>query len=373
MNERLKQYLSNGETVYKHSNEEWNKAQQEHGVVFPVDYVEFVDTYGTGSIDDFLWIYTPWCQNENLNIFTRGKIVGDAYRASHEEFPKDFPFAVYPEKGGLLPFGGTDNGDEFYWLTDDINPEKWKLIVYMDRSDEYLEYNLNLMDFLTGIFSGEIECEVMPEWWGVEKEISFFTYDENRKDCMNEKLPQVLGTNETGIRHRKDEWESIQKENNVVFPADYMEYIDFYGVGIIEDYLWIFSPWSKNMELNFFARAKMGLNEYSKLHMEYPAEHPFPLYPEKNGLLPFGATKNGDILYWQNTNDNPDLWKLIIYNKNSGSYLQYNFTVTDFLVGVIKGTILCDIVPKIWLDEPMVRFMPEKENWEEREKIMDIF
>ena len=371
MNEKLKQYLISGETVSKHSKEEWNKVQQDHGVVFPGDYIEFIDNYGTGSIDDFLWIYSPWCQNENLNFFTSGKMAGTAYRVSHEESPEDFPFAVYPEEGGLLPLGGTDNGDDLYWLTVGANPEKWKLIIYMDRSEDYLEYDLTMTDFLAGLFSGEVKCEVMPEWWGVEKKISFFVYDEKGKDYMNDDLPKVLGTNETGIRHRRDEWQSIQKEHDVVFPADYMEYIDFYGIGTIEDYMWIFSPWSKNDQLNLFANAKRALAEYSKLHREYPTEHPFPLYPEKNGLLPFGATKNGDILYWQNTNDSADLWNLIIYNASAGTYQTYNLIMTDFLVGVIKGRVSCEIVPKVWSKKPMVNFISDKENWEEREKIID--
>jgi hypothetical protein len=63
----------------------------------------------------------------------------NAYLTSKQKFPDDFPRSLFPEEGGLLPWGVTDNGDILNWITSD-NPEKWSILVYDGRSGDAYEY-----------------------------------------------------------------------------------------------------------------------------------------------------------------------------------------------------------------------------------------
>lgn len=177
MNKEIYECLQRKIEVIKHSEKEWDKLQEQHNVFFPKDYIAFVDFYGGGAIDVFLWIYTPWGENENINFFECAEEVIEAYKISHDEFPDDFPFKVYPENGGLLPFGGTDNGDDFYWLKTGDNPDFWRIVVYDGRSTNYYEYEMSLTDFIVGVITGDVQCEVLPDTWQGAKSLTFMNIE----------------------------------------------------------------------------------------------------------------------------------------------------------------------------------------------------
>ncbi len=56
--------------------------------------------------------------------------VGPAFREMREDFPDRFPYAIFPEPGGLLEWGGNLNGDRCFWLTEDPDPDRWPVVVW---------------------------------------------------------------------------------------------------------------------------------------------------------------------------------------------------------------------------------------------------
>jgi hypothetical protein len=128
----------------------------------PDEYKEFISTYGTGGIDNFIWILNPFVLDENFNLMERGKVIREAYLESKQNFPQDFIHDVYPDVGGLLPWAITDNGDEIYWRTDN-NPNKWSIVIYGSRSSEYAEYNKSLVEFLYEILTKRLVCSIFPD------------------------------------------------------------------------------------------------------------------------------------------------------------------------------------------------------------------
>lgn len=104
------------ESVIVRSDEEWDKVESQLKIKLPKDYKDFISTYSTGCIDDFLWIHNPFEENENLNFFQQLEVINNAYSEMKNDFPDDFEFDVYPSNGGLLPFGSTDNGDILYYI-----------------------------------------------------------------------------------------------------------------------------------------------------------------------------------------------------------------------------------------------------------------
>ncbi|MBU3179419.1 SMI1/KNR4 family protein [Clostridium estertheticum] len=159
----LKKVLFPPSEPYKIGEDEgWSKLENKLGIVLPEDYKNFIKTYGTGGIDNFIWILTPFVQDENVNFVTRMSVMLNAYSESKNKFPQYYKHKVFPEQGGLLPWAYTDNGDEIYWLTGE-NSNEWSIIVYETRSSEYHQYSMSMVEFLYKIITNRLVCEAFPE------------------------------------------------------------------------------------------------------------------------------------------------------------------------------------------------------------------
>ena len=132
--ELLERVLLIPQKAYNTGNEElWSKFEKEVGIVFPNDYKKLIGRYGTGGIGNFIWFLTPFSADRNVNYLERMNIMLEAYKISKSKLPEYFIHNVYPDKGGLLPWGYTDNGDELYWKTNECL-DNWEIIIYESAS-----------------------------------------------------------------------------------------------------------------------------------------------------------------------------------------------------------------------------------------------
>ena len=88
-------------------------------------------------------------------------MISDVFRAMDDGLP-EHPYRYWPEPGGLVPFGSTDNGDYVLWLPCGA-PERWSIVVW-DRADGDFEvFDFDLTGFLAGLASGAIRPKAFPE------------------------------------------------------------------------------------------------------------------------------------------------------------------------------------------------------------------
>jgi len=125
-----------------------------------------IDDYGTGSFDDFIIVYSPFAQNEYLNLFyaldtlhladRQTRMMGDPAWTAVQ------PFEYYPTTGGLLPWGCTTNlGDTFFWQINGA-PQTWETVFYNLRSGEYEVWKYPMAEFLFRLFTRQIESVLLP-------------------------------------------------------------------------------------------------------------------------------------------------------------------------------------------------------------------
>lgn len=144
----------------KCNNNSWDEVEKKLGITFPKDYKMFIDSYGEGGINEFLWVLSPFSGNENLNSIEKFKAMKDAYRSMQSEFPEQFPFEYYNGKTGLFPWGITDNGDELFWNYGDGILE---LVVYESRYASNISYTMSMEEFLCRLLKKEIVCPIFPD------------------------------------------------------------------------------------------------------------------------------------------------------------------------------------------------------------------
>ncbi|GGE27443.1 hypothetical protein GCM10011571_32090 [Marinithermofilum abyssi] len=102
-------------------------------------------------------------------------------------------------------------------------------------------------------------------------------------------------------------FEDIEKQLGTPLPTDYKEFISIYGTGSIEHFIWVLNPFVDNEHLNLISEKSDILDAYTVLKNEFPHHFKHEVYPNKNGLLPWGITDNGDELFWL-TDGTPDHW-----------------------------------------------------------------
>lgn len=138
----------------------WKEVEDKIGIKFPKDYKMFINLYGEGGINEFLWILSPFSKNEYLNSMEKFKVMKESYNSMKQEFPKQFLFDFYDGQNGLFPWGVTDNGDELFWNYNDGTIE---IIVYGSRYLDNEKYLMTMEEFLYKLLKRNIICPLFPD------------------------------------------------------------------------------------------------------------------------------------------------------------------------------------------------------------------
>ena len=154
------------------------------------------------------------------------------------------------------------------------------------------------------------------------------------------------------IEYKKKHWEVYYSERGSrcgvkTFRKENEACKYFYDMVI--NVLWIYTPWSEIERFNLFKAGHKVLESYIASLKDFP-----------KGLLPLGRTNNGVDIFWRDTNEDPDKWTLIVCEGSSVEFYEYAISITEFLAGVIKGTVQCDVLPENWSGAGHLDFIPYK-------------
>jgi hypothetical protein len=144
------------------SQDGWEKVERKLGTPLPADYKALTNLYGSGTFDDFLYLFNPFAKGEDGNLLHERGAVLEGYATSREKFPDRYPLPPFPEPGGVLPLGRTENGDELYWVTEG-EPDAWPVMVLGSRGARQETHRLTITGFLAALLGGELETSLFPE------------------------------------------------------------------------------------------------------------------------------------------------------------------------------------------------------------------
>jgi hypothetical protein len=140
----------------------WKDVQDKIQLELPADYKDFVGVYGSGGVDGFLWVFSPFSQNPNLNLLRQSRLRLSAHRNIKRDLPTLIPHLLHPEPGGLFPWGASDNGDVLFWITRG-NPGSWGTAIYASRVDEFEEHYLPMTELLVSLVTKTIRSSIFPD------------------------------------------------------------------------------------------------------------------------------------------------------------------------------------------------------------------
>lgn len=156
----------------------WHRSTAEIGIEFPADYRMFVDRYGGGDMTSTSMalkfsIYAPcsvgWrpgapggfqalLDNQIGNV--RPLFVFDG---ADEDYWGGPAYPVHPDPGGLLAWGEDQEGDMFFWLTQDPDPNRWPVVMWARGPATSYRFEGGMVAFLLALFNGDLPAS---DWLG---------------------------------------------------------------------------------------------------------------------------------------------------------------------------------------------------------------
>ncbi len=126
-----------------HNNGDWAAVEAAIGLRLPPDYKAFIAAYGRGTINGCLEIESPFGPKPDVRTWW---VNWATFYDDVAEF-EPVPYPVYPQPGGLLPFGTLGDVDLLNWCTAGV-AEQWPF-VYYDRTEGFIEVKgLTAVEFL---------------------------------------------------------------------------------------------------------------------------------------------------------------------------------------------------------------------------------
>ena len=142
---------------------------------------------------------------------------------------------------------------------------------------------------------------------------------------------------------KREKWDKFEKEIGIIFPNDYKKIISRYGTGGLGNFIWFLTPFVSDNNVNYTKKMREMLEAYKVSKSNFPDYFKHNIYPEEDGLLPWGYTENGDELYWK-TSSSPDNWEIVIYESASPEYYSYKMSLAEFLYKIIIKQLECSIL-----------------------------
>ncbi|WP_433017000.1 hypothetical protein [Kribbella sp. CA-294648] len=160
----------------------WEELFGQLGTRLPAQYVELLETYGSGSWSSWLNFFSPLPANtpdpqhafRGLPVFATEIL--DIYRELRAAHPEFQPLAVWPEPGGFFPFAESVDGDALGWLTIG-SPDDWPLIVYPRHYDQGPPLTTDLFDTLLGWLRGGAAPESFPKLDPDDDPLEYATFE----------------------------------------------------------------------------------------------------------------------------------------------------------------------------------------------------
>jgi hypothetical protein len=249
-----------------------------------------------------------------------------------------FPYPVFPEPGGVLPWGDIRSPGLAFWLTDSGDPDKWPVIAATDNGSYWDLFDGSACEFLLEVAAGRYDAsgfrdafrENGSRWILLSSRPVFTPFPApapasapappmpssefwpaqaagfSRWPPVNEMawVREQIGDPPTGIPDV--DWDQVHAQLGFRLPADYRAFIDSYGPGTFGD-IRIMAPGQPD-EWDLLAL----------LNRRHEQGTILPLFPEPGGAISWGETADGHTLSWVPAGADPDGWLVVVIGPGAG-------------------------------------------------------
>ncbi|MFG2823355.1 DNA/RNA non-specific endonuclease [Kitasatospora sp. NPDC048365] len=142
---------------------DWDSVRRQLGTDLPADYKAFVDTYGGGYVDAYLWVLEPGCANEFYDLIDADEERAEAYEELWDG-GEEKPAELDGTGARLIPWASTDNGEFLFWLArPGQDPDEWTVMVNEARGPWWEHLDMGFSQFLAAALTGEVRSEILSD------------------------------------------------------------------------------------------------------------------------------------------------------------------------------------------------------------------
>lgn len=128
-------------------------------------------------------------------------------------------------------------------------------------------------------------------------------------------------------------WEPVEDALGVTLPPDYKDFVRLYGNGRFMAFLNISVPRSRKTHSRLVDQVRTFCGAVERNNA------PYAFWPAPGGLIPFGATDDGDDLFWLPRGPSAD-WPVVVWPRGLDEFEVFECDLTDFLAGLALGEVL---------------------------------
>lgn len=306
-------------TVVNHFD--WSAVESSIGLTLPDDYKALVEIFPDGRFQGFIRLIRPGAVGsspaEYLGYYAQRLLDMRGWR---EDEPDRFPYPIFPEPGGLLPWGVSHRAGLLFWLTEGDDPNKWPIVVAHPEFEHWATHDGPVSAFLDDVVSDRFDGDpydvdlgggpfFQPTPEGPDPALSAPTpawltpglTDEQPYDATAELTELVPPP----APRRSIDWAAIQELLGLSLPADYRAFMEIYGPGTFCDITILPPEELPGLVERTFRKATGNPMRLPQICV--------PVFPEPNGMLAWGETADGWTCGWMPLDpENPDTWGTVM-------------------------------------------------------------
>jgi hypothetical protein len=148
------------------------------------------------------------------------------------------------------------------------------------------------------------------------------------------RLGELISPPDSPVRAYGD-WKRFVSTNGFFPPDDYRMLIREYGAGTFADWLHLVEPF--NPSWSFMEKVQPVCEKLRRSpRASAPSGLDWPIWPESEGLLPWGVTVTGGYVCWR-TSGRPDSWTTVVAGDQG--WVEYQLGAVGFLVGLAERSL----------------------------------
>ena len=124
---------------------DWEAVEAPLGTRLPTDFKQLAETFGYGAFDGFLSLYVPESDVPGMD-FVETRSTGRVPARSGTSLWG--PYGIHPAPGGLLEWGSSEQADQYYWLTEGDDPDRWPVLASEDIPDSWTRFDGTAAEFV---------------------------------------------------------------------------------------------------------------------------------------------------------------------------------------------------------------------------------
>ncbi|WP_167336168.1 SMI1/KNR4 family protein [Amycolatopsis alba] len=147
----------------------------------------------------------------------------------------------------------------------------------------------------------------------------------------------------------------VERQLRTALPSDYKALLSIFPSGMYRDTVWVTNPTQgKDYWQKFQDYIRETLEAFADEDLEYLEGTAYRVFPEPNGLLPWGHDGAGGIFCWIARGDSPDDWPTAYYSPGDYEWTEHPGGAADLLADVLTSQGTDNILRWDLTDKPAI-------------------